>query len=353
MSAAVATKPPTGVDLYARFAFAGAVCCAVTHGALTPVDVVKTRIQLEPQKYNQGMVPAFRKIIAEEGAGALLTGVGPTFAGYFVQGAFKFGGYEFWKKQAINYFGYDKAVEIRIPIYLGSSAIAEFFADVALCPLEATRIRLVSQPSFATGLVASIGVASLATYAFSKFQNREDEEGVKVSSLCEVAHAASDKVPHYGAPGTKKERTFIAVKPDGVHRNLVGQIIHRFEAKGYKLVGIKVLVPSKQHAEKHYSDLSSRPFFPGLVKYFSSGPVVAMVWEGKNVIAGGRKLVGATDPNSAEPGSIRGDLCIAIGRNIIHGSDSPDSAKAEISLWFKEDEVADYELGLDKWVYEN
>jgi len=144
---------PKGVDLYARYAFAGAVCCAVTHGALTPVDVVKTRIQLSPEKYNSGMLGGFRMVVKEEGAAALLTGFGPTVAGYFIQGAFKFGGYEFWKKTFVNYFGQEKASEYRTGIYLASSAIAEFFADIALCPLEATRIRLVSQPSFASGLL--------------------------------------------------------------------------------------------------------------------------------------------------------------------------------------------------------
>ncbi|ORY31813.1 inorganic phosphate transporter [Naematelia encephala] len=144
--------PPTGVDLYARFALAGALGCAITHGALTPVDVVKTKIQLEPEIYNKGMVGGFRQLIAKEGAGALLTGLGPTVVGYSIQGAFKFGGYEFWKKQAIDYLGIDKARENRQAVYLGASAIAEFFADIALCPLEATRIRLVSQPGFANGL---------------------------------------------------------------------------------------------------------------------------------------------------------------------------------------------------------
>lgn len=154
MSSPSAVAPsPTGIDLYSRFAFAGAVCCAVTHGALTPVDVVKTRIQLDPAKYNGGMMAGFRTVIKEEGAGALLTGVGPTFAGYFLQGALKFGGYEFWKKTAIETMGIETARDYRIPIYLGSSAIAEFFADVALCPLEATRIRLVAQPTYASGLL--------------------------------------------------------------------------------------------------------------------------------------------------------------------------------------------------------
>ncbi|TYJ58359.1 hypothetical protein B9479_000905 [Cryptococcus floricola] len=148
-----ASNTPTGIDLYSRFALAGALGCAVTHGALTPVDVVKTRIQLEPEVYNKGMVGSFRQIIAGEGAGALLTGLGPTAVGYAIQGAFKFGGYEFWKKQAIDLVGIDTARENRQVIYLGASAIAEFFADIALCPLEATRIRLVSQPTFANGLV--------------------------------------------------------------------------------------------------------------------------------------------------------------------------------------------------------
>ncbi|KAI9164521.1 mitochondrial phosphate carrier protein [Blastocladiella emersonii ATCC 22665] len=152
-NAAAAESKPSGIDLYARFAFAGAVCCSVTHGALTPVDVVKTRIQLQPEVYNRGMIGGFRQIIAAEGAGALLTGFGPTAAGYFVQGAFKFGGYEFWKKQLIEAVGAENAPAYRIPIYLTASALAEIAADVALCPLEATRIRLVSQPDFASGLV--------------------------------------------------------------------------------------------------------------------------------------------------------------------------------------------------------
>ncbi|KAF9922315.1 mitochondrial phosphate carrier protein [Linnemannia zychae] len=148
-----ATVAPTGAALYARYALAGAICCGVTHGALTPVDVVKTRIQLEPTVYNKGMSAAFRQVIKAEGSGALLTGFGPTFAGYFLQGAFKFGGYEFWRKTFIDALGPETAQDNRTLIYCASSGIAEFFADVALCPLEATRIRLVSQPTFATGLV--------------------------------------------------------------------------------------------------------------------------------------------------------------------------------------------------------
>ncbi|KAK6063279.1 Mitochondrial phosphate carrier protein 1 [Seiridium cupressi] len=144
----------SGFALYSRFALAGAICCSVTHGGLTPVDVVKTRIQLDPVTYNRGLIGGFKQVIQKEGAGALLTGAGPTFAGYFLQGAFKFGGYELFKQQAINTLGYETASNNRTLVYLASAACAEFFADIALCPLEATRIRLVSEPTYATGLVS-------------------------------------------------------------------------------------------------------------------------------------------------------------------------------------------------------
>lgn len=144
----------SGLALYSRFAIAGAVCCGVTHGALTPVDVVKTRIQLDPAVYNKGMVGGFRQVIQNEGAGALLTGLGPTIAGYSLQGCFKFGGYELFKAQAINILGLETASQNRTLVYIGAAGLAEFFADIALCPLEATRIRLVSNPSFASGLMS-------------------------------------------------------------------------------------------------------------------------------------------------------------------------------------------------------
>eukprot|EP01121_Diplochlamys_sp_Union-15-3_P022654 TRINITY_DN971_c0_g1_i3.p1 TRINITY_DN971_c0_g1~~TRINITY_DN971_c0_g1_i3.p1 ORF type:complete len:220 (+),score=45.61 TRINITY_DN971_c0_g1_i3:32-691(+) len=159
------------------------------------------------------------------------------------------------------------------------------------------------------------------------------------SNLLSTGTALAQSTPLVGEPGTARERTFIAIKPDGVQRALVGEVISRFEAKGYKLVAIKMITPSLPFAEEHYSDLSNKPFFPGLVKYFSSGPVVAMIWEGRNVIKGGRKLVGATNPDDADPGSIRGDFAIDVGRNIIHGSDSPASAAKEIKHWFTEKEV--------------
>jgi solute carrier family 25 phosphate transporter 3 len=165
---AAAPAKLSGVALYSRFALAGAICCSVTHGSLTPVDVVKTRIQLDPQTYNKGMIGGFRQVIRNEGAGALLTGVGPTFAGYFLQGAFKFGGYEFFKQQSINLLGYQTASDNRTAVYLASSACAEFFADIALCPLEATRIRLVSEPTYANGLIGGFS-KMLRTEGFGAF----------------------------------------------------------------------------------------------------------------------------------------------------------------------------------------
>ena len=137
------------------------MCECASNPAVTKADdmatSVKTRIQLDPVTYNKGMIGGFRQVIANEGAGALLTGFGPTAAGYFLQGAFKFGGYELFKQQCINYLGYETASNNRTSVYLASSALAEFFADIALCPLEATRIRLVSQPTFATGLLSGFG----------------------------------------------------------------------------------------------------------------------------------------------------------------------------------------------------
>jgi len=151
---------------------------------------------------------------------------------------------------------------------------------------------------------------------------------------------------------TERERTFIMVKPDGVQRGLVGEIIGRFERKGFKMCGMRMDQPGQKHFEEHYKDLSKKPFFPGLVKYASSGPVVAMCWEGNDVVKTGRKMLGATRPFDSEPGTIRGDLCIDVGRNIIHGSDSVESAKDELKLWFKQGELHQWTQAADKWVYE-
>nr|ABO26651.1 nucleoside diphosphate kinase B [Haliotis discus discus] len=148
------------------------------------------------------------------------------------------------------------------------------------------------------------------------------------------------------------ERTFIAVKPDGVQRGLVGEIMKRFENRGYKLVACKMMTASKEHLEKHYSDLSTKPFFAGLVKYMGSGPVVAMVWEGKEVVKMGRMMLGATNPLQSNPGTIRGDFCIDVGRNICHGSDAVESAQKEIALWFTPEELCNYNSCQSSWVYE-
>jgi nucleoside-diphosphate kinase len=195
-------------------------------------------------------------------------------------------------------------------------------------------------------LVIAAGAAGVTAYAL--YANRER----MMETVEEKFSVQAAAVPFYGVPGTKNERTFIAIKPDGVHRFLIGEIISRFEKKGYKLVGLKVVHPTEDFAKKHYADLAGRPFFPALVQYFSSGPVVAMVWEGRNAITNGRKLVGATNPDDAAPGSIRGDLALQTGRNIIHGSDGPQSAKDEISLWFTEKEIVPWDTVQDKWIHE-
>ncbi len=148
------------------------------------------------------------------------------------------------------------------------------------------------------------------------------------------------------------ERTFIMIKPDGVQRNLVGNIVSRFETKGFKLVGMKFMAVSRELAEEHYGVHKERPFFGSLVEFITSSPVVAMVWEGDGVVAGARNIIGATNPLSAAPGTIRGDLGVSIGRNIIHGSDAIETAQSEIALWFKEDELASWEPATNSWLYE-
>jgi len=145
-----------GPAYYLKGALAGGICCSLTHGAMCPVDVVKTRIQLMPDKYNKGMIAGFKQVIAEEGVGALATGLGPTAVGYFVQGWFKFGGVEFFKINMAHALGEQRAWDLRTFIYLTAAACAEFIADIFLCPLEATRIRLVSDPKFASGLVSAV-----------------------------------------------------------------------------------------------------------------------------------------------------------------------------------------------------
>jgi nucleoside-diphosphate kinase len=135
------------------------------------------------------------------------------------------------------------------------------------------------------------------------------------------------------------ERTFLAIKPDGVQRGLVGEIIRRLETKGFTLVGLKLMHPSRELAEQHYAVHKERPFYKGLVDFMTSGPVVAMVWQGDGVVA-------------SPPGTIRGDLGVNIGRNLIHGSDAVETAVSEIALWFKEDELVDWTPTISPWLAE-
>merc|ERR1712240_527345 len=148
------------------------------------------------------------------------------------------------------------------------------------------------------------------------------------------------------------ERTFIMIKPDGVARNLTAKIIERFEQRGYKLVAMKFMMAGSELLNQHYGDLKEKPFFPSLVKHIGSGPVVPMVWEGKDVVRQGRVLWGETDPLKSKPGSIRGDFSIDMGRNIVHGSDSVDSANKEIDLWFKKEELVEWVHPLYNATYE-
>lgn len=147
------------------------------------------------------------------------------------------------------------------------------------------------------------------------------------------------------------EKTFLMVKPDGVQRNLVGEITKRFEAKGFKLAGAKLMVISDELAKNHYGEHKERPFFGELVEFITSGPVFAMVWEGENVIKSARDMMGKTNPLEAASGTIRGDFGMTVGKNIIHGSDSEESAEREIDLFFEENEIASYTKQDSAWIY--
>ena len=148
------------------------------------------------------------------------------------------------------------------------------------------------------------------------------------------------------------ERTYIMIKPDGVHRGLVGAIVQRFENRGYKLVALKMVSPTRELLEEHYADLKTKKFFPSLIEYMLMGPVVAMVWQGLGAVVTGRKILGATNPLDSQPGTIRGDFCIDTGRNVCHGSDSVESANNEIALWFTTEEVQSWAKVDEKFIYE-
>ena len=136
------------------------------------------------------------------------------------------------------------------------------------------------------------------------------------------------------AKSKNAERTYIMIKPDGVQRGLIGKIIQRFEARGFKLTALELQTPSRERLESHYEDLKSKKFFPGLIEYRASGPVCCMVWEGLDAVKTGRKMLGETMPLNSAPGTIRGDFCLDVGRNICHGSDAVESAEREIAMWF-------------------
>lgn len=148
------------------------------------------------------------------------------------------------------------------------------------------------------------------------------------------------------------ERTFVLIKPDGVQRGLVGEIVRRFEDRGLKIVAARLLRASKEQAGRYYMEHEGKAFFPGLVEYVTSGPAFALILEGRGAVATVRSMIGATDPARAQAGTIRGDLGLTIGRNLIHGADSLESAKREISIFFTPAEIQDYQRIDEGWLYE-
>ncbi len=148
------------------------------------------------------------------------------------------------------------------------------------------------------------------------------------------------------------ERTLIIIKPDGVERGLIGPIITRFEQRGLKIVGLKIVQVSTELARRHYAIHEGKPFFEPLIQYITSAPVVVMALEGPQAIQAARKTIGVTKPVEATAGSIRGDFGMMVGRNLVHGSDSPENGEAEIALWFDESELIAYERGIDRWILE-
>ncbi len=147
------------------------------------------------------------------------------------------------------------------------------------------------------------------------------------------------------------ERTFVMIKPDGVQRGLIGEIISRLERRGLKLVAMKMVQVDESLARRHYAVHEGKPFFEGLIRYITSAPVVAMVVEGANAVAAVRQMVGATKPFEAAPGSIRADFALEVGRNLVHASDAPETAAAEIALWFG-DALIEWQRSVDAWIFE-
>src|SRR5579884_1338318 len=148
------------------------------------------------------------------------------------------------------------------------------------------------------------------------------------------------------------ERTLILIKPDAMQRGLAGEIIHRLERRGLRIVAMKLMLVSEALARRHYAEHEGKPFFEGLIQYITSSPIIAAVFEGKNAIEAARQTMGKTNPLQAAPGTIRGDFGLETGRNLVHGSDSPESAAREIALFFNEGEIIGYTRDVDRWVFE-
>ena len=148
------------------------------------------------------------------------------------------------------------------------------------------------------------------------------------------------------------ERTLVLVKPDGVQRGLIGEVISRLERRGLRLVAARFMQVSKQLAETHYAIHKGKPFYEGLIAYITSAPVMAMVWEGPNAVAAVRQTMGSTRPTEAAPGTLRHDFALEVGRNLTHASDEPANGEKEVALWFKPDELVNWNREIDKWVFE-
>ena len=213
------------------------------------------------------------------------------------------------------------------------------FVSTSSSSASSARTALAVRRAYSTARAQMTNMAVSNTYTFA----------LPAAVAAALSLAAGTTAAHCSG---RSEQTYIMVKPDGVNRALVGEIISRFEKKGYKLVAAKVLTPDEATAKAHYAEHDGKPFFPKLVTFLTSGPVVALVFEGKGVIAAGRKMIGSTNPLDADPSTIRGQNCIDVGRNCIHGSDSVESAQREIALWFKSHELSTYERVNDAWVYE-
>ncbi|PIA25180.1 hypothetical protein AQUCO_12300014v1 [Aquilegia coerulea] len=217
---------------------------------------------------------------------------------------------------------------------------------------------LSSSPiSKANGSLSYSNKLNLQTQHLSSFHNPSSLFSLSITKLRSKNNNNNNKKPHIFLPHLVAsledvDQTYIMIKPDGVQRGLVGEIISRFEKKGFKLTGLKLFKCPKDLAEEHYKDLNAKPFFPKLTEYITSGPVVCMAWEGVGVVASARKLIGVTNPLQAEPGTIRGDLAVQTGRNVIHGSDSPENGKREIALWFKEGELCEWTPAQAPWLRE-